>query len=299
MPDPKIDKLLRLMELVQNDTITPKELEKFMLLVLEVIKKSKDSFESLSQENLQKITNALSQIENQHSTVLSEIDDKASKLTTELQAKLKEVQGLIAEVQAIEVKDGKDADPAEAARLAVEMIKLPIVPDPDTGENIVSKINDLPLDPDCQIDVAHIKNLPIQGKTIATGSRYLQNLVDVYITSIANNDVLKWNSTTNRFENGAVSGGSGINRSIVVTSGSVTAGATASTDYVYLVAGAHTVTMPTAASNTNRYTIKNNHSAAITVNTTSSQTIDGGASIQIAPEDSVDLISNNSNWFVI
>lgn len=93
--------------------------------------------------------------------------------------------------------------------------------------------------------------------------------------------------------------GSGITRSVVVTSGSATAGNTALTDYVYLVAGAHDITMPTAVSNTNRYTIKNNHSADITVNTTSSQTIDGSLTITIAPEDSVDLISDGSNWFVI
>lgn len=94
-------------------------------------------------------------------------------------------------------------------------------------------------------------------------------------------------------------GGTGITRSIVTTSGSLTLGSTASIDYVYLVAGAHVLTLPTAVSNTNRYTVKNNHSVAITVNTTSAQTIDSTTSIDIAPEDSVDLISNNSNWFVI
>jgi hypothetical protein len=96
-----------------------------------------------------------------------------------------------------------------------------------------------------------------------------------------------------------ITGGSGITRSITVTSGNVTAGATASTDYVYLVAGAHTITLPTAVGNTNRYTIKNNHSANITVDTTSSQTIDGTTTISIAPEDAVDIISNNSNWYII
>lgn len=88
-------------------------------------------------------------------------------------------------------------------------------------------------------------------------------------------------------------------RSIVVTSGNATMGAAASTDYVYLVAGAHTMTLPTAVSNTNRYTVKNNHSANITVNTTSSQTIDGTTTISIAPGSSVDLISTNSAWSII
>ncbi len=97
----------------------------------------------------------------------------------------------------------------------------------------------------------------------------------------------------------SLTSGSGITRSVVVTSNNVAAGAAPSTDYVYLVAGNHTVTLPTAVGNTNRYTVKNNHSAAITVNTTSSQTIDGTTSIQIAPEDSVDLISTNAAWSVM
>lgn len=94
-------------------------------------------------------------------------------------------------------------------------------------------------------------------------------------------------------------GGSGITRTIVTTSGSVTAGSTASTDYTYLVPAAHTITLPTAVSNTNLYTIKNGHTANITVNTTSSQAIDGATSISIAPDESVDIISNNTNWRII
>lgn len=97
----------------------------------------------------------------------------------------------------------------------------------------------------------------------------------------------------------SISTASGITRTIVVTSGSATMGASASVDYVYLVAGAHTMTLPTAVSNTNRYTVKNNHSAAITVDTTSSQTIDGTTTISINPQSSVDIISNNTNWFII
>ena len=40
---------------------------------------------------------------------------------------------------------------------------------PDTGEQIVSKINDLEIKPDLQIDAEHIKNLP---KMIETGAKY-------------------------------------------------------------------------------------------------------------------------------
>jgi hypothetical protein len=113
------------------------------------------------------------------------------------------------------------------------------------------------------------------------------------------NEVPTKNAIYDKIETIVAGSGSGITRSIITISGSVTADATELTDYVYLVAGAHTVTLPTAVSNTNRYTIKNNYSAAITVDTTSSQTIDGATSIQIAPEDAVDLVSNNLNWYVV
>lgn len=92
-------------------------------------------------------------------------------------------------------------------------------------------------------------------------------------------------------------GGSGITRTIVTTSGSLTLGATASVDYVYFVAGAHTISMPSP--NSNRYTIKNNHSAAITIDTAGAELIEGAASISLDPEDSVDVVSDSTNWYIV
>ena len=97
----------------------------------------------------------------------------------------------------------------------------------------------------------------------------------------------------------ALGGGSGISRTVVVTSGSATMGSSAATDYVYFVAGAHTMSLPAASGNTNRYTVKNNHSAAITVDTAGAETIEGAASISINPESSVDIVSDDTNWFII
>jgi hypothetical protein len=95
------------------------------------------------------------------------------------------------------------------------------------------------------------------------------------------------------------SGGSGITRSIASVSTATTAGATAATDYVYLVSGITTLTLPTAVSNLNKYTVKNTGSNAVTVATTSSQQIDGTTTITLNPLDSVDLISNGTNWYII
>jgi len=89
-----------------------------------------------------------------------------------------------------------------------------------------------------------------------------------------------------------------ITRSITSASVNTTAGGTASTDYVYFVTGTTTITLPTAVGNTNRYTIKS-VSGITTVACFGAQTIDGSATIGIAVEDSVDLISNNTEWKVV
>jgi len=98
----------------------------------------------------------------------------------------------------------------------------------------------------------------------------------------------------------SASASSAINRLVVNTIDNYTVGSTAMTDYVYLVSGSHNGTMPAASGNSNRYTIKNKHSASVTITSGVSDTIEGTSSITIDPSDSVDLISNNTNeWNVI
>ena len=92
-----------------------------------------------------------------------------------------------------------------------------------------------------------------------------------------------------------------IQRSVNVISTATPAGSTAGTDYVYLVSGTTTVTLPTAVGNTNRYTIKNSGVGVVSIATTSGQTIDDSASpITINTQYvSLDLISDGSNWEII
>jgi hypothetical protein len=95
-------------------------------------------------------------------------------------------------------------------------------------------------------------------------------------------------------------GGGGITRSVNNISTNITAGAAALTDYVYFISGTTTLTLPTAVGNTNRYTLKNVGINTITINTTSSQTIDGSASVSISvTETSIDVVSDGTNWNVI
>jgi hypothetical protein len=94
---------------------------------------------------------------------------------------------------------------------------------------------------------------------------------------------------------------SGISRSIINVTGATTAGSASSVDYVYNgTSGPYAITMPTAVSNTNRYTIKNSGTGAISIYTTSSQTIDGITFYNLNKQYSaIDLMSNGSNWFIV
>lgn len=94
------------------------------------------------------------------------------------------------------------------------------------------------------------------------------------------------------------SGGSGITRSVNVVSTPTTAGATAATDYVYLVSGTTTITLPTAVGNTNLYTVTRTGTNTVTVATTGGQMINGAATATLLTQyETVSFISDNSNWY--
>lgn len=94
-------------------------------------------------------------------------------------------------------------------------------------------------------------------------------------------------------------GGGGTVRSINSISASTSAGSTAGTDYVYLCSGTLTLTLPDATANTNLYTVKNVGTGVVTIDTTSSQTIDGSLTIVMPVQyTAVDLISDTANWNV-
>lgn len=97
----------------------------------------------------------------------------------------------------------------------------------------------------------------------------------------------------------ATGGGTGITRVISSVVVNTNAAAVALTDYVYLVSGTTTITMPTAVGNTNTYTIKNKGSAIVTVATSLAQTIDSSATLTINVPYAYTLVSDGSNWFII
>lgn len=91
--------------------------------------------------------------------------------------------------------------------------------------------------------------------------------------------------------------GSGIVRVVSSISTPTTAGASATTDYVYNITNT-TLTLPALSGNTNQYTAKC-ISGTCVVEGNASETIEGALNITIQVEDSVDLISNGTEWKVI
>ena len=114
--------------------------------------------------------------------------------------------------------------------------------------------------------------------------------------TITNVGVLSVNGQT-----GAVTiSGSGISRFISSISTDTTAGSTSSTDYVYIATAGLTLTMPTAVSNTNLYTVKTTTSSVVKILTTSSQTIDGATAYDLNKQyQAIGLLSDGSDWSIV
>lgn len=233
MQEKQIEKLNKLLELMQNDTVTPKVLEEFLVLVLSTIQKSKEGFESLSAENLAKIKGALDYIQSEHEQIISRVDAKNTSTWTRFEGKLQEVTKLLAEIKQIKATPGKDAD--EEKIVAEVLSKIPVHEckvvecehEEELGEDIVEKINELPTDDDrLKIDAIHIKNLPELTKTYGSNiSKAIYQLSDVVLTNLANNDILKWDDTNKYWVNGT--GGSGSGWSLTGN-----AGTTAGTNFI-------------------------------------------------------------------
>jgi hypothetical protein len=96
----------------------------------------------------------------------------------------------------------------------------------------------------------------------------------------------------------AAAGGGSSTRSVNTISSDTSAGSSTGTDYVYICSAALTLTLPTAASNSNLYTVKNNTSGVVIINPSGSDTIDSDATLQLVTRyTSVDLVSDGvSNW---
>ena len=202
----KSEKLNKLLELLKTDTITPKEIEQFLTMVVGVIKDSKEKFETISRQTLAEVQDALEYIENEHESMSDSVNEMLKDQSGEFKIKLEEVNSILATIKQME--NGKDGKDGVDGLNGVDG-KDGLNGSPDSGEDIVEKINQLSTDEKYQIDASHIKNLPeATGGRLGSTARNLWQLNDVTLTDVANDQVLKYNSTTKQWVNGT-GGGSG------------------------------------------------------------------------------------------
>jgi hypothetical protein len=93
----------------------------------------------------------------------------------------------------------------------------------------------------------------------------------------------------------AATGTFALARSVNVVSTNIAAGTNASTDYVYFCSGTMNLTLPAAAGNTNKYTVKNTGGTITLVGT-----VDGTVNLVMTTTNvSIDLISDGTIWRIV
>jgi len=232
----KLEKLNHLLKAIKKDVVTPKDIELFVAVFLEEVKKTKDNLELVTNDKVAYLEEVLKQFEEKRTDLLETIDlsieerekylnnefgntidtlkasvsSEITPLRDVLSESIKEAQSIIKQLKKVKIKDGKDADETLIVDRVLEKIVFPEYKETvlDSGEQIVDKINALDLSDENKIDASHIKNLP-EPKIIGGGStaRNLYQLGDVNISNPTNDQVLKYNSTTGLWENSTGGGG--------------------------------------------------------------------------------------------
>jgi hypothetical protein len=154
------------------------------------------------------------QVNQEHDRILTDVKETSLQSKSDVSEAIKEcmsaMKKMCDDIMAMKPKDGETP---EMQSIVAEVLKQM----PEDKEETAEETRDLleTLQGEERLDVSAIKgveefvkSLKLAGsKVIAGGSRLLAYLSDVSITNPANNEVLKYNSTTQRWENGT--GGSG------------------------------------------------------------------------------------------
>lgn len=189
--DPKLEKLLQVIR--TDNIITPQEVEQLLEGLVDIIETFLEKSETLNREVEGKIKRGLQQMAEQHNKVFVEMEEgkavtqeNASEIVNQMVEKAnKRIDKLIAEVKALMPKDGepgKDADVNEVIEAVLQKIKLPEYKElqPDTGEEIVAKINEMEGEEN-KIDASRIKNLP-KAKAQMSGMVGVKNVTSTTFT---------------------------------------------------------------------------------------------------------------------
>lgn len=195
---------------------------------------------------------------------------------------LQGIQGLLGK----DGKDGHDGKDGEDAKVDLDELK------DELKKEVINKI---------PWHGGGNANRQINVNSSVMSTRYtdinFQQFGNIGWSAVNDNDYKRVNIRASLLAGG---GGGGITRSVSVLSVSSTLAATALTDYVAFANVGVVLTLPTAISNTNLYTVKNMTTSSVQVAAATGQDIDGSATVLMPTQyESLTFISNSSVWGVI
>lgn len=212
--DNNTEQLKVLAEVFNTDKIiTSDQIEQVLTGILGLLVRFKKENESLNNDTKTQVESILESIYKEHDRILKSVENSTqnvkSEATESITKAISEMKRMCAEVMEMKPKDGEKGEDADEEKIIEEVlakIKLPEYKEVvlDDGSEIIAKINDEKV---AKINASQIEGLPtFEGKPNGGGWRNLNQLHDVNLSNLANNDVLKYNSTTELWENGATSG---------------------------------------------------------------------------------------------
>jgi len=216
MPD-DYKNIIKLAKLLENKQLLDTEdLKGFVSDIVNAFAQFRSASQEVNKETKETLNLALKQLNAEHDRILEELKttklEAKSDVTEALKAALADCKKMCDDIMEMKPLDGKDSDPQEVANLVLAQIKLPeyeLVTPEKTRDNLESLVGDERLDVSAVKGIEEfIKGLKLSAnKVLGGGARLLSSLFDVAITSPSNNQVLKYNATSGRWENGTVSGG--------------------------------------------------------------------------------------------
>lgn len=224
----QIEQLKKFGKIFNSDKlVTADDIQEVLSGVLGILAKFKKETETINAETKEVVLSILDTIQDKYDkldkvaddsilkkkeNILSDVIDVKEQLNAEIETideKLKEAKNFLNEVKAIKVKkpkDGKDGQSVNKDEViadvlsSIELPKYEVFTLEEKGEQILNEINALPLEDEYKIDAKRIKNLPVgKGSNI---SKAIHQLSDVSLVNLTNGDTIKYNSTTQLWENG-------------------------------------------------------------------------------------------------
>jgi hypothetical protein len=169
MDNRKLEKLNKFFEVLKEDTISAKEIEQFLLLVVDVIKKQRDSFDEISGIRIQEMNDALEAMEVEHQDVLENLHIRTKELLDTVKTEIEKARQIAEDIRLNKPKDGlngadgkngKDADEELIVERVMERVILPDVATAITQEPEAIRNSLELLEGEERLDASAIKNLP-------------------------------------------------------------------------------------------------------------------------------------------